>query len=90
MADAHTSGINCPPDTINLLTEYTELLKEIRNIHDKRVLILKLLITLMIGLFGYLTAGIILYIKSKGAVPYAIPATLAYCYSSIGLILASA
>lgn len=87
MNDLQANG-SLPSDITILLAEYTELFKEIRNIHDKRILLLKILLTLMVGLLGYLTAGIILYVKSKGAVPSAIPASLVWCYSSIGLMLA--
>jgi hypothetical protein len=73
-------------EAIILLAEYTEMFKEIRNIHDKRMLILKITLTIMVGLFGYLTTGIILYVKSKGAQAFSIPVSLAWCYSSIGLL----
>jgi hypothetical protein len=74
-------------EAIILLAEYTEMFKEIRNIHDKRMLILKITLTIMVGLFGYLTTGIILYVKSKGAQAFSIPVSLAWCYSSIGLLI---
>jgi sterol desaturase/sphingolipid hydroxylase (fatty acid hydroxylase superfamily) len=51
------------------------------------MLILKITLTIMVGLFGYLTTGIILYVKSKGAQAFSIPVSLAWCYSSIGLLI---
>jgi|SaaInl8_200m_RNA_FD_contig_111_57251_length_2072_multi_4_in_0_out_0_2 hypothetical protein len=73
-----------------LLTEYKELFREIRNIHEKRILLFKMVFSCIFILVAYIVAGIVLYIKSKGNFAFIIPQTLAYIYSLLGIILATA
>ena len=70
-----------------LLKEYEELFNEIRNIHEKRMAMFKILLSLFLGFLGFIFAGVILYIRSKEGVDYHIPLSIAYCYSALGIIL---
>lgn len=69
-----------------LLKEYEELFKEIRNIHDKRITYFKILASAVIGLLGFIFAGVILYIRSKGGLDYAVPGSIVYSYSLVGVM----
>ena len=69
-----------------LLKEYEELFKEIRNIHDKRITMFKIMLSMFLSLLAYIFAGVIIYIRSKGGIDYQIPLSIAYCYSALGII----
>lgn len=71
-----------------IISEYAELFRDIRSIHDRRVKMAQMLFTSFVGLIAYIFSGIILYVKSKGTVNYPIPQSLVWCYSALGITLA--
>lgn len=48
-----------------LLREYEELHREIRNIHERRVVIFKISIAATMTLLGYIIAGMVFYMQAK-------------------------
>lgn len=69
-----------------LLKEYEQLIVEIRNIHDKRMALFKVLAGAFVALLGYVFAGFVLYVRSKG-LQYEIPASIIVYFTLVGLIL---
>lgn len=72
-----------------LLTEYRELFQEIRNIHDKRITLFKMIVSALIAIISYAFAGMLFYMQSHSSTgSEKIPYVLVIAYSLLGIILA--
>lgn len=70
-----------------LKEEYTQLFSEIRAIHARRLQLAQYLFYSFVALLTYVFAGIVFYVQSRGEKQLAIPESIAWSYSALGLTL---